>query len=90
MKHDCELIEFNGESDHIHAIIRLIPNIKISYIVGRLKQESSKRIFNLNINNVKNSLWGGKLWSSSYFITTTGGVSIDKLLQYVNHQKRPN
>jgi putative transposase len=32
-------------------------------------------------------LWGDSFWSPSYFIATTGNVTIDILKQYVEQQR---
>jgi len=36
---------------------------------------------------IKNKLWGDSFWSPSYFIATTGNVSIDVLKEYVENQR---
>ncbi|NEO61858.1 MAG: IS200/IS605 family transposase, partial [Moorea sp. SIO4G2] len=38
-----EIREFNGESDHVHALIEYPPKISISQIVNSLKGVSSRR-----------------------------------------------
>lgn len=40
---DCELIEFNGESDHVHLIVSYKPNMRVSDLVANLKSTSSKK-----------------------------------------------
>ena len=40
----CSLIEFNGESDHVHLLIDLAPDIAISKLVNILKTISSREI----------------------------------------------
>ena len=42
-KMDFEILEFNGESDHIHALIELPPKLSVSQIVNALKGVSSRR-----------------------------------------------
>lgn len=37
----CELIEFNGEANHIHMIVAVHPRLAISNLVGKLKGKSS-------------------------------------------------
>src|SRR3954452_13886846 len=49
---ECELIEFNGEDDHVHLMVSVHPKVPISSLVGKLKgktayfirQEFSKEI----------------------------------------------
>jgi REP element-mobilizing transposase RayT len=38
------LAEFNGESDHIHILMSLPPNLDLSHIVNNLKTTSSRLI----------------------------------------------
>lgn len=40
----CTLIEFNGESDHVHLLIETHPNMRISNFVNNLKTVSSRLI----------------------------------------------
>lgn len=37
---------------------------------------------------LKNKLWGESFWSPSYFIATTGNVTIDILKEYVENQRK--
>jgi putative transposase len=38
---------------------------------------------------IKNLLWGDSFWSDSKFIATTGQVSLDVLMKYVESQNEP-
>ena len=38
---NCELIEFNGEDDHIHMLVSIHPKHSVSNLVGKLKGKSS-------------------------------------------------
>ncbi len=42
-KMDFEVIEFNGEDNHVHALIEYPPKLSISQIVNALKGVSSRR-----------------------------------------------
>ena len=43
-KWKCDLIEFNGESDHIHVLIEYKPDISLSKLIANLKTVSSRLI----------------------------------------------
>lgn len=49
-KWGCELIEFNGESDHVHLLISVKPDIQPSKLVNNLKTVSS-RLIRRNLKN---------------------------------------
>lgn len=44
IKWDIELIEFNGEADHVHLLIDMHPNIMPSKFINNLKTVSSRLI----------------------------------------------
>ena len=39
----CEVLEFNGEDDHVHMIVSIHPKHTISNVVSKLKGKSSYR-----------------------------------------------
>ena len=43
-KWKCELVEFNGESDHVHLLIDYKPDISLSKLIANLKTVSSRLI----------------------------------------------
>ena len=86
-KWEGRLIEFNGESDHIHVLFQYNPQTELSKLINNLKTVSS-RLTNKEYPERKN--WQGAFWSGSYFIASCGGVTVDKLKEYVQKQERLN
>lgn len=37
---DCELVEFNGEADHVHVLVNFPPKIAVTKLVNSLKTSS--------------------------------------------------
>jgi putative transposase len=83
---DGELLEFNGESDHIHLLISLNPKTQPSKLVNNLKTVSSRRIRKEFNEHVKKYLWKDAFWSRSYCIISVGGAPISVLRQYIEQQ----
>jgi putative transposase len=65
---DCELLEFNGENDHVHILISVPPKLSIAILVGKLKGKSSYYIRQEFWNQLKQKLWGEHLWSPNYVV----------------------
>jgi len=83
------LIEFDGESEHIHLLIQYPPKWSISVLVNTLKGKSS-RMLRKNFPDVKKKYWGkASLWSRSYFAGSVGGASLDVVKKYIEQQKIP-
>ena len=38
----CELVEFNGETDHVHLLVSMPPTVELSRLVNSLKGVSSR------------------------------------------------
>jgi putative transposase len=64
---ECELKECNGEDDHVHLLVEYPTKVSIAKLVNSLKGVSSRLIRQANHPAICAKLWGGALWSSSYF-----------------------
>jgi len=84
-----DLIEFNGEDDHVHLLIAFPPTVALSRLVNSLKGVSSRRLRQHHPDRVAQYLWGGHLWSRSYYVGTVGGASLDAVRDYIDDQRRP-
>jgi putative transposase len=87
---ESELVEFDGEDDHVHLLIDYPPKVAISKLVNSLKGVSSLLIRKKNYPSIKQKLWGGALWSPSYFAGSCGGAPIEIIRQYIEQQKTPH
>ena len=84
---DAELVEFNGEQDHVHLLVNYPPKVSVSSLVNSLKGVSSRMIGKKNYASINRDLWGNALWSPSYFASSCGGASIDIIRQYIQQQQ---
>lgn len=82
-----EIIEQECGEDHIHILFRSKPTLDMIKFVNILKGKSSRMIREKYKNFLKDKLWGDSFWSPSYFLATTGNVSIDILKKYVENQR---
>ncbi|WP_150539544.1 IS200/IS605 family transposase [Actinobacillus vicugnae] len=87
---EAELVEFDGEDDHVHLLVNYPPKVAISNLVNSLKGVSSRMIRQKNYPTIKQKLWGNALWSPSYFAGSCGGAPISIIRQYIEQQKTPD
>jgi putative transposase len=85
---DVEIIEQECGEDHLHILFRSKPTLDITKFINALKGNSSRKIREQYKDFLKNKLWGDSFWSPSYFLTTTGNVTIDILKAYVENQRK--
>jgi|SRR5690606_24362678 len=84
---DVEVIEQECGDDHLHILFRAKPTLDITKFINILKGRSSKMLRNKHKDFLKDKLWGDSFWSPSYFLATTGNVTIDILKNYVENQR---
>ena len=86
---EAELAEFDGEHDHVHLLVNYPPKVAVSTLVNSLKGVSSRMIRKKNYACIRKKLWGGALWSPSYFAASCGGAPIAIIRQYIEQQQTP-
>lgn len=69
-KMNFNILEFNGESNHVHALIEYPPKLSLSQIVNALKGVSSRRYGQAGYKKPHKEA----LWSPSYFAVSVGGA----------------
>jgi putative transposase len=87
---ESELVEFEGEDDHVHLLVNYPPKVPISKLVNSLKGVSSRMIRHKKYPSIAKKLWGGALRSPSYFAGSCGGAPIAVIRQYLEQQQTPH
>ena len=86
---DCRLIEFSGETDHVHALVDFHPKNSISAVAGSLKSASARAMKKDFPEEVAKFYNGVSFWSNSYYVASSGGAPIEKLKEYIKNQDAP-
>lgn len=84
---DFQIVEFNGEADHVHVLIEYPPKLSISQIVNALKGVSSRRYGQAGF---KKPYGKAALWTPSYYASTIGGAPLEVLKRYIQEQEKPS
>lgn len=84
-----ELIEFNGEPDHVHVLMGLPPNLDLSRFVNNVKTTSSRLIRRDFGEQLRRIYHKPVFWSRSYCIISCGGAPLSVIKQYVEQQEAP-
>ena len=85
----AQLREFNGEDDHVHLLVHYPPKVQLSRLVNSLKGVSARMLRKEYDAHVRRYLWGGHMWSPSYFAGSCGGAPLAVVKEYIENQKRP-
>lgn len=82
----CELVEFNGEEDHVHLLVEAHPNIQPSKLVNTLKTISSREIRREFSEELSRVYQKPVLWRRAYCIISAGGAPLEVLKRYIENQ----
>jgi len=86
---DAELVEFEGEEDHVHLLVNYPPKVALSKLVNSLKGVSSRLLRVTFKQHIAKYYWKNVFWSPSYFVGSCGGASLDMIKEYIQNQQRP-
>jgi len=86
-KMDFQVLEFNGEEDHIYCLLEYPPKLSISQIVNTLKGVSSRMYGKAGFPKPDDR---DALWNPSYFVSSVGGAPLEVLKQYIQEQEKPS
>lgn len=79
-----QLIEINTDVDHVHIQLSIPPNIAVSRVVQKLKQETSKLI-KKRFKFIREIYLGEGIWSVGYFSSTLG-LNEETIQKYIEYQ----
>lgn len=82
-----QILECNGDLDHIHLLISCSPQHYIPDMIKALKGVSARLLIKEYGSELKKQLWGGHLWNPSYFIATVSENTESQIRKYIQNQK---
>lgn len=82
---EVEIIKQNVQLDHVHLIIEIPPKYSVASIVGKLKQNSSRKIRE-RFEWLDKVYRPGIFWSPGYFSSTIG-LNETQIRHYVEFQE---
>ncbi|MBD2073344.1 IS200/IS605 family transposase [Phormidium sp. FACHB-592] len=87
-KWQCELLECNGEADHLHLVFRYAPQLQLSKFIDNVKSVSSRRVRQEFEVQLREAYWDWEkgFWNESYSIDSCGDAPLAVLRKYVQNQ----
>ena len=82
---EVEIIEAHAMPDHIHMLVSIPPNEKVSSFMGYLKGKSTMIIFE-RYAHMKYKVGNRNFWSRGYYVSTVGGNK-QAVQKYIQHQE---
>jgi len=84
-----DVLNMECDKDHFHLLFKAKPTLNIPKYLNTIKIISSREI-RRKFPKIKKKLWEDTFWSRSYFLATTGQVTLDQLKKYIESQNATN
>ena len=85
-ENDVEIIKGHISKDHVHMLVSVPPHLAISKLVQYLKGKSSYKMLQEN-KQLSKMFWGRHLWGRGYFVATSGNVTDEVIMEYIENQE---
>jgi len=79
----AELVEMDGEDDHVQLLVAYPPHVAVARLVNSLKGVSARRLR----QRYRVRTHREHLWSPSYFASSADGASLETLRAYIRQQR---
>lgn len=83
---DIDILEFGGESDHIHLLLNMHPNIMPSKFINSLKTVTSRLLRKEFPEHMDKYYWKPVLWTRAYCLISAGSAPLSTLKEYIQNQ----
>lgn len=85
-RYELVFAEIGADEDHVHFLMQSVPMYSPQKIINTVKSIIAIKIFKQH-PEVKEKLWGGKFWTSGYYVNTVGHyANAEVIKKYVQSQ----
>lgn len=75
--------------DHVHLFVEIPPHVSVSDFVRMAKGRSSYKV-QREFEHIRKRYWGQRFWARGYFSTTSGNITDDVIMNYLERHTVPN
>ncbi len=85
-RYEIQFVEIGHEPDHVHFLVQSVPSNSVTKIVRTIKSITARELFRLH-PEIKQILWGGRIWTSGYYANTVGQYGNKEVIKkYIENQ----
>jgi len=82
---DVEIIKGYISHDHVHIFVSVPPHISVSHLVKSIKGKTSRKMM-MEYKTLSRAFWGRHIWARGYFVATSGNVTDEVIVKYIEQQ----
>jgi putative transposase len=82
---EVEIIKGHVSNDHVHIFVSVPPHISVSNLMQSIKGKSSRKLMT-EFKALSRTFWGRHIWARGYFVASSGNVTDEVIMQYIELQ----
>lgn len=82
---EVEIIKGHVSRDHIHLFVSVPPKLSVSKLMQYLKGKTSHKML-FEFKHLQRQFWGKHIWARGYFAVSSGNVTDEVIMQYIENQ----
>jgi putative transposase len=82
---DVEIIKGHVSTDHVHIFVSVPPHISVSRLMQSIKGKSSRKMMS-EFKTLSRQFWGRHIWARGYSVASSGNVTDEVIMQYIELQ----
>ena len=87
---DVEILKGHISKEHVHIFVSVPPHISVSSLMQSIKGKSSRKMI-MEYKALSRTFWGRHIWARGYFVASSGNVTDEVIMQYIELQgKEPD
>ena len=84
---DVEIVRGHVGKDHVHLLVSLPTDISASKFMQKIKGATARKLM-IEFGELKKVYWGSHIWGRGYFVVSSGNVTDEVIMQYIESQGR--
>ena len=82
---EVEILKGHISKEHVHIFVSVPPHISVSSLMQSLKGKSSRKMM-MEYKALSRTFWGRHIWARGYFVASSGNVTDEVIMQYIELQ----
>jgi len=82
---EVEILKGHISKEHVHIFVSVPPHISVSSLMQSIKGKSSRKMM-MEYNALSRTFWGRHIWARGYFVASSGNVTDEVIMQYIELQ----
>lgn len=85
LAHSVNILKGHVSKDHVHLLVSVPPQLSVSTLTQYFKGKTSRKLLQED-KQLSKLYWGQHLWARGYFAVSSGTVTDEAIMEYIQHQ----